>query len=233
MNNNQKISIIIPVFREAEIILKLIDYLVTHNAGFVQEILVIDGGSNDGIEELFKGDKRVEVFTSEKGRAKQMNFGAQKGRGEILYFLHADCLPPPNFDLDIVLAYQKKHLAGCFRLKFDSGHLWLKLAGWLTNINHISCRGGDQSLYVDRDLFLKLGGYNENYFIYEDHEFIGRLYKQKGTRFKVIKETIVTSARRYVKTGIWKLQIIYFKIYLLRFSGAGPEVLYAHYKKHF
>ncbi|SDS46395.1 TIGR04283 family arsenosugar biosynthesis glycosyltransferase [Christiangramia echinicola] len=231
MNSNLCISIIIPVLNETENILSLIDSLEENSAGFVYEILVVDGGSSDGIIKLLQGDNRVEVLKSKKGRAKQMNYGAQKAKGDILYFLHADSFPPKNFDLFIVLYFQKNYLAGCFRLKFKSRHWWLQLAGWLSSINHIYCRGGDQSLYVESKLFKYLGGYNEDYIIYEDNEFIKRLYKKPRTRFKVIKKPILTSARRYEKTGIWKLQKVYFQIYFQQFLGAGPEKLYEHYKK--
>lgn len=231
MNSNPCISIVIPVFNEADNILTLIDSLYENSTGFVHEILVVDGGSSDGIIELLKSDKRVQLLKSKKGRAKQMNYGAQKAKGDILYFLHADSFPPEDFDLLIVLYLQKKHLAGCFRLKFKSRHWWLQLAGWLSSINHISGRGGDQSLYVESKLFRDLGGYNEDYIIYEDIEFIKRLYGKPQTRFKVIKKPILTSARRYEKTGVWKLQKVYFQIYFQSLLGAGPEKLYEHYKK--
>ncbi len=231
MNNKQGISIIIPVFNEADNILQLIDYLEKVSAGFVDEIIVVDGGSTDGITEILQHDKRVKLVQSEKGRAKQMNFGAALSNSKILYFLHADSFPPPNFDRDILLFYRQKRLAGCFRLKFDSKHWWLKFAGWLSSINHICCRGGDQSLYVENDLFQETGGFNEEYIIYKDNEFIKNLYEEPRTRFKVIKRSILTSARLYDKVGVWELQKIYFQIYLKRFLGAGPDQLYQQYKK--
>lgn len=88
-------------------------------------------------------------------------------------------------------------------------------------------------LYVEKDLFQELGGFNEKYIIYEDNEFIKSLYKEPRTRFKVIKKSILTSARLYDKVGVWKLQRIYLQIYLKRFLGAGPDQLYLQYKKLF
>jgi len=230
MNNKQGISIIIPVFNEAHNILQLINYLEEASAGFVDEIIVVDGRSTDGITKILH-DKRVKLVVSEKGRAKQMNFGASLSNSKILYFLHADSFPPPEFDLDITRFYEKKRLAGCFRLKFDTHHWWLKIAGWLSSINHICCRGGDQSLYVENDLFQETGGFNEKYIIYEDNEFIKRLYDEPRTRFKVIKRSILTSARLYDKVGVWQLQKMYFQIYHMQFLGAGPDQLYQQYKK--
>ena len=228
---SNRISIIIPVFNEAKNILNLINHLEAESTGFVQEIIVVDGGSTDGIKHVLKNRKKLALVSSEKGRAIQMNFGASLAKSEILYFLHADSFPPSKFDQYIIRFYEQKRRAGCFRLKFNSQHWWLKIAGYLSIINHICCRGGDQSLYVDKEIFQELGGFDEKYTIYEDNEFINKIYKKPGTRFKVINKPIITSARLYNKLGIWKVQRIYFEIYLHRFLGAGPEQLLERYKK--
>ena len=82
----------------------------------------------------------------------------------MLYFLHADSVPPKNFDQYILDAIHKGSKAGCFKMKFDSSHWWLKLAGWFTQFNWKSCRGGDQSLFVDKKAFENLGGFNEGFY---------------------------------------------------------------------
>ena len=99
-------------------------------------------------------------ISSQKGRAKQMNKGAKKATGTILYFLHADSFPPQNFDSLIISEVQKGNLAGCFCMKFDHPHWWLRLAGWLTQFKSKACRGGDQSQFITRKLFNDIGGYD-------------------------------------------------------------------------
>ncbi len=222
------ISVIIPVYNEAENIGRLVHYLKEQSAGYVTEIIVVDGGSTDHTRALLKCDSAITLVSSPKGRAKQMNAGARVAKGEILYFLHADSFPPTYFDRYIITAFDAGHPAGCFMLKFDYDHWWLRFMGWCTAINHICCRGGDQSLFVFNETFWKLGGFNEDYLIYEDNELIKRLYA--SVRFKVIKKRLITSARHYQRIGVWKLQWVYLQIYWKKRIGAKPDQLYQLYK---
>jgi hypothetical protein len=159
-----------------------------------------------------------------------MNIGSKVATGTILYFLHADSFPPKNFDQYIINEVEKGHLAGCFRMQFNHSHWWLRLAGWLTQFHWRACRGGDQSQFITKNLFHEIGGYNENYIIYEDNILINELYKRK--QFKVINKKITTSARRYEKHGIWKLQYHFWTIYVKKWFGASAEELHNYYKKY-
>ncbi|MBU2939147.1 TIGR04283 family arsenosugar biosynthesis glycosyltransferase [Lacinutrix sp. C3R15] len=226
------ISIIIPMLNEAENIEKLLLHL-TNNASLqnLKEIIVVDGGSTDGSQEIVTNlDLKIHLLHAKKGRAKQMNIGAKAASGSILYFLHADSFPPKNFDQLILNEVKKKHLAGCFRLQFNSSHWWLQLASWFTKFNWKACRGGDQSQFITKALFYEIGGFNEDYIIYEDYILISELYKRN--QFVVINKKIKTSARLYEKHGVWKLQYHFWAIYIKKWLGASPDSLHAYYKKH-
>lgn len=224
-----KISIIVPILNEADYIGKLLSCLQNKIAPeHVEEILVIDGGSTDSSLKIAE-EYGATIVHSEKGRAKQMNLGAQMAKAEILYFLHADTLPPKNFVLYILEAVKGGFQAGCFQMQFDSNSRFLKFFAWFTRINHQICRGGDQSLFVTKRLFQNSKGFNEDYKIYEDNEFIGRLYKK--TKFKVLPLQVKTSARRYEKVGAIRLQYHFGVIHLKNYLGAGPDQLYDYYKR--
>lgn len=226
-----KISIIIPVLNEAETISDLIKHLLINSSKKnISEIIVIDGGSTDDSQKIVLAFTEVKFLTSKKGRAKQMNLGVKHAKGSILYFLHADSHPPKNFDEVIVNEVKTGNLAGCFKMKFNSNHWWLKLAGWLTQFNWRACRGGDQSLFVTNDLFEELNGFDENYSIYEDYDLINKLYVKK--QFIVIQEWLTTSARRYDVNGIWKLQYHFWIIYVKKFFGASAGKLHRYYIKN-
>ncbi|MCD2257766.1 TIGR04283 family arsenosugar biosynthesis glycosyltransferase [Psychroserpens luteolus] len=229
MNN---ISIIIPVLNEVQTIKKLLFHLIdSASLQNISEIIVVDGGSTDGSQELIKAlDLNIKLLSAPKGRAKQMNLGAKAARGNILYFLHADSFPPNRYDQLIINEIEKGHQAGCFRLKFDSSHWWLRLASWLTQFRWRACRGGDQSQFITKQLFDEIGGYDEDYIIYEDNILINALYERK--EFVVINKKIETSARLYRKHGVWKLQYHFWTIYVKKWFGASADELFAYYKKH-
>ena len=172
---------------------------------------------------------KITFLNSEKGRAKQMNLGAKFSTGTILYFLHADSFPPKHFDESIINEFKNGNEAGCFRMQFDSDHLWLRLASWLTQFNWRPCRGGDQSQFITKSLFNDIGGYDESYIIYEDNILINELYARK--QFVVIDNKIKTSARLYKKHGVWKLQYYFWSIYVKRWLGADAKSLYSYYNK--
>lgn len=228
MNN---ISIIIPILNEAEGIETLLKYLISNTSKTtISEIIIVDGGSTDGSQNIVKQYKEVVLITSQKGRAKQMNIGAKHASGNILYFLHADSFPPKKFDTLIIESIKKGNKAGCFRMQFNSTHWWLKLASWFTKFNWRVCRGGDQSLFINKSLFFTIGGYNENYIICEDSVLIKELYRRKS--FTVINSKLKTSARLYEKLGVWKVQYHFLVIHLKKWLGENPMSLHTYYKKH-
>ena len=227
---NPHISIIVPVLNEEENIKTLHHHLKSQASAFKNvEILIVDGGSTDESREAAQ-ENGLSVISSPKGRAIQMNRGAAMARAEILYFLHVDTLPPKRFDKRIRESVRSGYEAGCFRMRFDSASWFLRFFSWFSRINHPMCRGGDQSLFITKELFYRLGGFDESYTIYEDTEFISRIYRQG--RFKIIPEYVVTSARKYEDKGALSLQYHFGVIHMKNWMGAGPNALYRYYKKN-
>ena len=231
-----KISVIIPVLNEAATICKLLSHLTQTAAKkeIIQEIIIVDGGSDDESQKTVldyakSQNTTIKFITSERGRAKQMNAGAANASNDILYFLHADSFPPEKYDDYILQEILKGNEAGCFRMKFDSNHWWLRFVSWLTKFESKRCRGGDQSQFITQSLFKKIGGYDENYLVYEDNDLVDRLFAID--KFVIIPKYIITSARRYQEVGIWRLQYHFLNIHMRRWLGASSEDLYQYYKK--
>src|SRR5262245_59776784 len=91
-----KLSIIIPVLDEGEGIAAMLDALANMRTLGV-EVIVVDGGSRDATVQRarLRADR---VLTAPRGRALQMNAGAEKASGDVLLFVHADTQLPGDAD---------------------------------------------------------------------------------------------------------------------------------------
>ncbi len=231
MNSNRPtISVIIPVLNEEKQIATVLNH-ISRNKGTDQiiEILVVDGGSIDETKQIVQ-NQGVKILSSNRGRAVQMNRGAKIAKGDVLYFLHGDTLPPKNFDCAILNACESGNTTGCFQLRFYGKSWFLNFFAWFTKFNFLICRGGDQSLFITKNLFEQIGGFNEDYNIYEDVEIMERIYKESD--FIILPSKIYTSPRRYLKRGMIALQWHFAVIHFKHFLGAGPEELYLYYERH-
>lgn len=226
-----KISIIIPTCHEAEGISKLIHALRNNSSEKnIQEIIVVDACSGDNTSEIAR-QAGAKVFLSEKrSRAMQMNIGANLASGDIFYFLHADTMPPKNFDGKILNAIRNRYDAGCFRMKFDSNHPFLKFFSWFTRFNNNLCRFGDQSLFIKRGLFGKINGFDINLEIMEDNDIVRRITSEGN--FSIVPDYVITSARKYHKNGICRLQWNFAVVNILYYLGYSQEDIVRYYQNH-
>lgn len=149
------ISIIIPTYNETDQIGKTISRINVAKGEYEAEIIVVDGGSIDDTIAIAKQFGATVVKSERKGRAAQMNKGASVAKYDILYFLHADSIPPNDFTSQILKGYEKGAACGCFRLAFDHDHWFLKANAWFTRFNVNAVRFGDQSLFVTKKSFKK------------------------------------------------------------------------------
>lgn len=218
-----EISIIIPVLNEEKQIGKLIRYLKKYGEDYVSEIIISDGGSTDQTIKIAEESGAVVLKAPGRGRALQMNAGAEVATSQILYFLHADSFPPQNFCLEIAEAIKKGADAGSFTLRFDTPNPILKLYSLFTHLPITEVRFGDQSLFVKKRLFKLVGGFRNELIVMEDQQIVRDL-KRKG-EFVLINRSVLTSARKYRAIGAFKLQFIFTIIWTGYYLGARQNTL--------
>ncbi len=224
------ISIIIPLYREIGLLREVLKHLHSNAiTTSIIEIIVCEYETPvDSKDELFAGIKVISSLV--KGRSIQMNAGAAKSSGDILYFLHADSFPPHGFDQLILNSIKQGDRAGCFRLKFDHNHWFLVLSAWFSRFNGYLFHGGDQSLFLTRDLFNEIGGYNAKMKIMEDYDLVRKL--KRAGQFTILNQPIVTSSKKYETNGFIRLQLIYGYLHLLYALNASQSKLIRLYNEY-
>ncbi len=199
-----KVSIIIPVYNEEKTIRRLLRTLVpVKNKA---EIIFVDGGSTDGTLSLMP--EEYTVIQGAKGRARQMNLGAEKSSGNVLFFLHCDSELPEDA-VEQIESVMRKYRVGCFGIAFHSKNIWMKCCQIISNhrIKDRKVMFGDQGIFIRRKLFFEVGGFPE-IPIMEDYQFSLTL-KEMGVRIGIAKKRIYTSDRRFARGGrlriMWKM----------------------------
>ncbi|MEO8752242.1 MAG: TIGR04283 family arsenosugar biosynthesis glycosyltransferase [Casimicrobiaceae bacterium] len=221
-----QLCIVIPVLDEADRLAPWLAKLQPLRRRGVQLVLV-DGGSVDGTLELARGHADI-VFQAPRGRAAQMNAGAAASRAEVLLFLHADTELPEGADALVLAAVANDRRWGRFDVQFDARDALLQLVARLMNLRSriTGIATGDQALFVCRDLFEAVGGFPEIPLM-EDvaiSRALGRLGLPACLHAKV-----VTSARRWVRNGVWKTIFLMWRLRAAYFFGADPARLALRY----
>jgi len=218
--------VIIPALNEAKSILGSLDSIGTQQGEF--EIIVVDGCSADGTADAARGHATV-ISSEQRGRAVQMNAGARQACGEVLVFLHADsCLPHNALSALRNTLLDTRIIGGTFTLKFDSQKFLLRVIAFFTRFRFRFFHYGDQGIFVRRAIFEELGGFKQ-ITIMEDIDFLQRL-RRRG-RVTLINQPVTTSARRFLRHGIIRQQLLDIILVVLYVLGASPEKLSRLYRQ--
>ena len=222
-----KISVIVPIYNEEKTIISLQNQLLPYKNSC--EIIFVDGGSTDNTLNLIKDD--FNLIHSKKGRQNQMNLGAEKSNGDILFFLHSDSILPKNF-LEEIKDVMEKYSVGSFGIKFDSKNFFMITNRVISNFwaKYRRIIFGDQGLFLKRELFFKQGMF-PNIPIMEDYQFSLDL-RRNIKKIGMTKNRILTSHRRYPKGTIPKLKLMYemYKLRKMYRHGTDIEIISEKYK---
>lgn len=190
------------------------------------ELLFVDGGSEDGTMEWLV-DNNFIVVPSKKGRALQMNCGAERVNSTFILFLHADSRLAENFDFSTFVLPQNFNW-GAFQVELIGEH---RLLPWVSSgINFRSklfgVFTGDQGLLVRRSFFNEIGKF-QDIPLMEDIEFSRRA--KKFCRGILFPQLIYSSGRYWDKYGLLRSVIKMWYLQLLFKLGVSPEYLHRQY----
>lgn len=226
-NSECKISIIVPALNEAANIQKT---LAAAKASANTEVIVVDGGSQDGTAELARA-MGVQTIVEKTGRASQMNAGALAATGEILMFLHADTQVPKGFDAMVRQALSEEGaIAGAFELKIDSEGRGLRLietgANWRSRVLRLPY--GDQAIFLWASVFKSLGGFAQMPIMEDFH--LMRQLRRLG-KINIVPYSVLTSARRWQKLGVLKTTLVNQLVIIAYFLRVPPDRLADWYRR--
>ena len=221
------LSIIIPVFNEGERIAAALDALAGPRVLGV-EVIVVDGGSRDATIQRarLRADR---VISAPRGRAAQMNAGAEKASGEVLLFLHADTRLPYDPDHVVLQGLERSGRAwGRFDVKIEGRNPLLLVVGWLMNLRSrmTGIATGDQAIFATREAFRDVGGF-PMIELMEDIALSKQL--KRISRPLCLRERIITSGRRWEEHGVLRTVVLMWRLRLAYFFGADPAELARQY----
>lgn len=218
------ISIIIPAHKEAENLEYLIHELSSCYSQDSFEIIVALSPESDMEFKSETLENARFITCGKKGRAPQMNEAAQLAKGNVLAFLHADVKPPQNFLHDIRSTIEEGFEAGFFSYRFDKESLPLRINSYFTKKDGIFTGGGDQCLFIRKELFAALGYFNERQVLMEDFEFFKRMKKNK-VKYKIVDNNLIVSARKYESNSYLRVNLSNLLLVILFKMGYSSEKL--------
>ena len=192
-----KVSVIIPSYDEEILIERTLQDIYDQN--IVQaypeafEIIVaVDGGTTDNTATV--AAQYAEVIHAPRGKLNVKNYAAQVARGDILVFLDADSVVPPNFLNLLLRHFWKPDVVGVGGSIHDENGSLIKTA-WLSQVNyinrmlHLYLLGGVAA--VRKDAYFAAGGHDETINQFQRAEIVREEEVNFLSRLKELGSVII------------------------------------------
>lgn len=217
-------AVVVPTWREEGYIGRLLDSLAGQTVS-PKEIVVVDASSDDGtIEEITSKQAQLPqmqaIQVPRSTIAKQRNIGVFHTKSPHILFLDADTVPEKPRTLEQYRAEVERRkpdiaLAETRPLSDDiRDKIYYKALFWyLLKVSFpFYPLATAMNLYVKREAFERLGGFNEEIYVGEDHQLLQRMVKTCSEFAFLDNPKFDTSIRRIIKEGrlrlFWKLAVM-------------------------
>lgn len=227
MPRSPAVSIIIPVLNESAAIVPTLQRLATLREQGV-EVIVVDGDSTDDTRAL-AAPLCDQLVVSERGRAVQMNRGAEKASGDVLLFLHGDTVLPPDAASRLHDFMSSDRAWGRFDVRLSGNRRIYRVIAFMMNLRSrlTGIATGDQGIFVRRSVFDTQGGYRELPLM-EDIELCRRL--KRVSRPFCVASPVITDSRRWEQNGAWRTIWLMWRLRWRYWRGADPGELARAYR---
>tara|TARA_A100001037_G_C15048313_1_gene588894 strand:+ start:266 stop:1045 length:780 start_codon:yes stop_codon:yes gene_type:complete len=196
VDGSQSISVIIPVLNNAEGLERCLSSVFAQNYNEL-EIIIIDGGSNDGtLDVIKKHESKINYWESgeDSGISSAFNRGLRVTTGELVAILNSDD-QWANTTVESVLKFAESDpLADlyCGQIRFldmTTGRSYLRSP----SLERMSKRMNlfHPAMFVRRQCYQTVGPYNESYSMAMDAEWIHRAIKLR-MRFSIVDKVLAT-----------------------------------------
>ena len=198
----KRISIIIPTLNESNNLPLLLSDLSEINN--ISEILIVDSTSTDKTKDiaLINGTKFYKLNKNNRGL--QLNYGAEKAKGEWLLFIHADSRLKFNWSIKVMeISKRDSNFIYYFKFKVNNKLFTYRFLEFFVNLRCFLFKTpyGDQGLLISKENFKTYGGY-KTIPLMEDFDFINRINKRN---LKSLRIPIFTSSRKWDEVNfVWQ-----------------------------
>lgn len=195
LKNEALVSIVILNYNGKKYIKNCIESIKNQKYNNI-ELIFVDNASTDYSATIFKKlypEKKVIINKENYGSAKGNNIGANYSDGQYLFFLNIDTKLDKDCIYNLVKTYKSDPEIGicaCRELSYDGEIEWncgigvdifgYSLQGVPKKVFHAS----SSSLFIKKELFEKLNGFDDTYFMYKDD--IDLCWKAQLLGYKII-----------------------------------------------
>lgn len=213
------ISVVIPAYNEAAKLPRVLSSLHAQDYPGMFEIIVADNNSTDRTVTIAKKSGARVVHQTKKGVAYARQAGFYAASGDYIASTDADSIVPSDWLTRLATEFTKHPKAvavtGMYRF-YDDG-LLLRVMTWLFNFPLFTIFDwySGANMMVEKQAFLKIGGFDVSVPLSEDSDICRRL-RTEGQVLRLPFFKIETSARRFNQLGffggLWDYSFNYIKL---------------------